>query len=212
MLLGHMKIDPYPPLPGGLYPFLTSEAGPSRDTHDAIAFVSFSNRRRASGGAFYDYSARYGAVQEEDRVTLRQSMFPETMPLHDLPPEVREFVKNLPHAAQSSPERTKLFHDLAKRLGLESFLDLPLIALSNGQTRRARILKAVLSKPDLLLLDEPLSAWRSLTNKCNILTKPQLDWMLTPDRSCLMSCTHCTRNAAQPLFWGSECRILFLNG
>lgn len=50
-----------------------------------------------------------------------------------------------------------MFEDLSVRLGLTSLLDLPLVALSNGQTRRARILKAVLSRPELLLLDEPLS-------------------------------------------------------
>ena len=42
-------------------------------------------------------------------------------------------------------------------MGLKKFLDLPLIALSNGQTRRARILKAIWTQPELLLLDEPLS-------------------------------------------------------
>ncbi|KAE9387578.1 hypothetical protein BT96DRAFT_1004993 [Gymnopus androsaceus JB14] len=41
--------------------------------------LSFGHRQQA-GGAFYDYSARYGAVHEEDRLTLRQSMFPETLP------------------------------------------------------------------------------------------------------------------------------------
>jgi ABC-type molybdate transport system ATPase subunit len=50
------------------------------------------------------------------------------------------------------------FDDLAGKLGLNPLLDLPLVALSNGQTRRARILKALLSIPELLLLDEPLSA------------------------------------------------------
>jgi ABC-type molybdate transport system ATPase subunit len=94
--------------------------------------VSFTHRPRSSGGAFYDYTARYGAVREEDRITLRQNMFPDT--------------------AEND------FDDLADKLGLKAFLDLPLVALSNGQTRRARILKALLSKPELLLLDEPLSA------------------------------------------------------
>jgi hypothetical protein len=37
----------------------------------------FAHRTRASGGAFYDYTAQYGAVRDEDRVTLRQSMFPD---------------------------------------------------------------------------------------------------------------------------------------
>jgi len=46
---------------------------------------------------------------------------------------------------------------LAKQFALGDFLDMPLIALSNGQTRRARIVKALLSKPELLILEEPFS-------------------------------------------------------
>ncbi|KAG2050943.1 hypothetical protein BDR06DRAFT_625528 [Suillus hirtellus] len=44
-----------------------------------------------------------------------------------------------------------IFEDLTSRLGLSS------LALSNGQTRRARIVKAILSEPELLVLDEPLT-------------------------------------------------------
>ena len=52
-----------------------------------------------------------------------------------------------------------LFNTLVKEMHLDQLLDLPLIALSNGQMRRARIVKAVLKKPELLLLDEPLSTF-----------------------------------------------------
>ena len=34
---------------------------------------------------------------------------------------------------------------------------MPVANLSNGQTRRARIAKALLNKPELLLLDDPFS-------------------------------------------------------
>ena len=44
-----------------------------------------------------------------------------------------------------------------RQLGLEDILDLQLIALSNEQTRRARIVGAVMKPPLVLLLDEPLS-------------------------------------------------------
>lgn len=140
MLLGHLRITPSPP--AGLFPFLFDpSSGSWRDPLTCVSIVSFAHRPRASGGAFYDYSARYGAVREEDRVTLRESMFSE---------------------AQSEDVQKK-FNELAETLGLINLLDLPLVALSNGQTRRARVLKALLSKPELLLLDEPLSKYIGFT-------------------------------------------------
>lgn len=134
-----------------MFPFLCQPSfGLPRNPLDCVSIVSFGNRRRAAGGAFYDYTARYGAVREEDRITLRQSMFPETRP--------QEFNTGPQKEITSLSEKDQKFFDrLVELLELRSLLDLPLIALSNGQTRRARIIKAIISKPELLLLDEPLS-------------------------------------------------------
>ncbi|KAG8710852.1 hypothetical protein FRC11_004047 [Ceratobasidium sp. 423] len=123
MLLGHTRITPSPP--DGLYPFLTTSG---RDPHDLVSHVSFAPERLGSGGAFYDFTARYGAVREEDRITLRESL-------------------------------GAVNEALAETLDLKRLLDLPLVALSNGQTRRARILQALMRNPapEVLVLTEPLT-------------------------------------------------------
>ncbi|KAI5198418.1 P-loop containing nucleoside triphosphate hydrolase protein [Aureobasidium subglaciale] len=50
---------------------------------------------------------------------------------------------------------TDLLARLVKSLDLEPLIQLPVSNLSNGQTRRARIAKALLAKPELLLLNAP---------------------------------------------------------
>jgi energy-coupling factor transporter ATP-binding protein EcfA2 len=73
-------------------------------------------------------------VRDEDKLTLRETLFADT-PIMD----------------------TRAFDEWVEKLGLGELLDLPRVALSNGQMRRARIVKALLRHPALLILDEPLS-------------------------------------------------------
>jgi ABC-type molybdenum transport system ATPase subunit/photorepair protein PhrA len=125
LLTGELRISP-PPL-SGLYPFLRG-----RDIYEAVSLVSFATRLDTSGGgAFYDFTARYGALRDGDKTTLRESL-----------------------EGSSSLEQ---LNTLAVELNLDNLLHLPLVALSNGQTRRARILTALLRSPKLLILDEPFS-------------------------------------------------------
>lgn len=146
-----MRIAPPPPPPGGLFPFLSDSP---KDSHTSISLVSFAHRPSSVGSAFYDYTARYGAVREEDRITLRESMFGE----YDfLNVRLKGQVSKTPDELAAEEAKKAIFDELSTRLGLSSLLDLPLVALSNGQTRRARIVKAILAQPELLLLDEPLS-------------------------------------------------------
>jgi len=44
---------------------------------------------------------------------------------------------------------------IAERLGIRDQLPQPFMTLSNGQTRRARLARAMLTKPELLILDDP---------------------------------------------------------
>lgn len=66
-------------------------------------------------------------------------------------------VSKTPEELAADEVKRAIFDELSAKLDLLSLLDLPLVALSNGQTRRARIAKATLAQPELLLLDEPLS-------------------------------------------------------
>jgi len=50
-------------------------------------------------------------------------------------------------------------------LGVDKLLDGSLMNLSNGQQRRARIVKALLKDPEILLLEDPYSM--SLNNLSN---------------------------------------------
>ena len=48
-----------------------------------------------------------------------------------------------------------VFDEWVEKLGLKGILDLPSIALSNGQTMRARIAQTAMKAPEGLLLDKP---------------------------------------------------------
>ncbi|KAJ3570797.1 hypothetical protein NP233_g4173 [Leucocoprinus birnbaumii] len=162
-LLGHLRVLTIPSdAPNeGLFPFL----GPDSDPYSTIASVSFSHRSgRGAGGAFYDYTARYGAIRDEDALTLRESMFPESI-AEEMPDPLAASLFEKPKAKKRAfedvvkltGEEKQLFDTLVREMDLERLLDLPVVALSNGQTRRARIVRAVLRKPELMLLDEPLT-------------------------------------------------------
>lgn len=123
----------HPPPPRGLWPFLTA-SDLSVDPSDHIRVVSFSHRPQAQSAHFHDYSARYGAVREQDRLTLQQYL-----------------LSNNTASNASEPITTQL----AESLELTRFLHLPLIALSNGQMRRARIFKALIQQPKVLIIPFP---------------------------------------------------------
>jgi molybdate transport system ATP-binding protein len=94
----------------------------------AIHFVAFREQSRAFSYAGHYYQQRYDFADSEEPFTLRQFL-------------------NSP--SDSASQR------VATEFGLADKMDLAFLKLSNGQTRRARIARAVLAEPKLLLLDDP---------------------------------------------------------
>lgn len=137
-LLGERRLHPNPPR--GIFPFLGH-----RPPTQHVWFTGSIRGRK--GGEFFDYTARYGAMRDGDGRTLRDEYFPD---LIERPP-ARD------HDARRKRIVQRLWR-LVEELHLEPLLDIPLVALSNGQTRRARMARALLMQPALLIMDEPLSA------------------------------------------------------
>lgn len=93
-----------------------------------VAFVSFREESGQFSYGRYFYQQRYQATMSDDAPVLRTYLQP-------------------PGSLANSA--------LIQELGLVPLLDLSLLKLSNGQTRKARIAKALLQQPALLLLDNP---------------------------------------------------------
>lgn len=134
------------------YPYLSSDQIPEEKSYlrlpsRAIKYVGFNSKtpNDAPGGVKGAYlSARYESRREETDWSLRQYLRGET----ELNPS-----KKISGPRLDDHAFTKVVRDLR----LQNLIDLPVSHLSNGQTRRSRIAKALLDKPRLLLLDEPFS-------------------------------------------------------
>jgi ABC-type molybdenum transport system ATPase subunit/photorepair protein PhrA len=134
------------------YPAL-SEAHTS--LHHALKYVGFDAERGTgvSGtnvrGAYL--SARYESRREETDFTVLDYLTGHT----ELNALEREATVG---------ERDTL-QEVTEQLDLGKLLDMPVANLSNGQTRRARIAKAVMERPDVLLLDGPFMGLDPRTRK-----------------------------------------------
>jgi molybdate transport system ATP-binding protein len=97
---------------------------------EVIEYVAFREDSRLFSHARHYYQERFNFIDPLDDLTLDQFLRAGT-------------------AADEAISST------ATALGLEALRPLSLIKLSNGQMRRARIAKALLSQPELLILDDP---------------------------------------------------------
>ncbi len=96
-----------------------------------ISHVTFKEESRLFSYAGHYYQQRFEFADSDEPLSLETFLQTGT---HSTP-EAREAV--------------------CKRLGVFEQLAQPFMTLSNGQTRRARLARALLTKPELLLLDDP---------------------------------------------------------
>ncbi|GAB4036882.1 ATP-binding cassette domain-containing protein [Spirosoma jeollabukense] len=135
----------------------------------AAELVSFKEESSQFSYSGYFYQQRYQATMSDS---------PEgTDPAYKSIPTLRNYLR-----FTESPENDLL----VERLGLKPLLDRSFLKLSNGQTRKSRIGKALLKHPAVLLLDNPLvgldKGFRTeLTNWLGELINHGLTLMLVAD-------------------------------
>ncbi|AKD53597.1 ATP-binding cassette domain-containing protein [Spirosoma radiotolerans] len=132
-------------------------------------FVSFKEQSSRFSYGSYFYQQRYQATMS-DNVEGSDAGYTAI-------PSLRDFLQ-----VSDTPEEMELL----ERLGLLPLLNRSFIKLSNGQTRKARIGKALLQQPTVLLLDNPFmgldAAFRTeLTNWLGDLTNHGLTLVLVTE-------------------------------
>jgi ATPase subunit of ABC transporter with duplicated ATPase domains len=130
------------------YPYLATEEIARKDLrlrqpHYAIQYVGFDADRGQTNLRGSYLSQRYESKREIEDYTVREYLL-GTMALNS-----DKSLMNIP--AEDALEKVVV------DLKLRKLLDMPVNHLSNGQTRRSKIAKALLMRPEVLMLDSPFS-------------------------------------------------------
>lgn len=113
------------------YGFIDKEPSRHLDTRDYISYVTFTEQSRQMDYANFYYQQRFQATESDQAITVKDYLF---------------------------EDQTVFVTDpLLKVLNVESLFPLHFIKLSNGQTRRVRLAKALLKGPKLLIVDNFLT-------------------------------------------------------
>jgi ABC-type molybdenum transport system ATPase subunit/photorepair protein PhrA len=124
------------------YPHLSEV---SESPQHAIKYVGFDAERGSNvggtnvRGAYL--SARYESRREDTDYSVLDYLTGNTE------------LNAIKHILSSAEKQT--LEDITEQLNLRRLLTMPVAHLSNGQTRRARIAKALMARPEVLLLDGP---------------------------------------------------------
>lgn len=155
-----------------------------------INLASFSKQQVSSNSEFQDFSARYGALREEDTISVFESLMDaqgfevgKIAEINVLPDKLTSVEVEESNRAKASIAKDRI-EKLAPLLGLDKpgpgsvggtpLLYSPIISLSNGQLRRARIVSSLVRlneassnenssssggglEKSLLILDQPYS-------------------------------------------------------
>lgn len=136
------------------FPFLSSPDIPYKEPRfrspaSAIQYVGFAGEgggmhRQGTRGAYL--SARYESHRDDTDFSVLDYLQGTT--------KLNSFEDARANAERANdPNLSKVVKDFS----LGALITMPMGNLSNGQMRRARIAKALLGRPDVLLLDEPFS-------------------------------------------------------
>ncbi|KAI8988350.1 P-loop containing nucleoside triphosphate hydrolase protein [Mycotypha africana] len=121
------------PSSAGKWPIIHSNGGSKESSYvsDHIQLVSFKENSGSFSYANHYYQERFNFSDPDNDTTLMDYL-------------------------KSAHENKEEIHRVAQQLNIDTLLPLSFVKLSNGQTRRARLARALLRNPSMLVLDEPL--------------------------------------------------------